>query len=157
MAKVMAASPSVAEYTTTMVSSSPRLDGRLVPDAAPQVDDLLTQAINAARSSQLSATGKVLEERVPHGLEALADVSLNFQCVRWPTERSFCAHRDGQARGGHPMSHTAARATMVSVAEQVWCRVVRHHPVIDGPRVAKRWARRTKVAVRICMPALMVT
>ena len=56
----------------------PWLPGRLVANAAPQVDDLLAVAVDAACRPQLVAAGEVLWESVAHGLKSLADVSLNL-------------------------------------------------------------------------------
>ena len=55
----------------------PGLARHLVPNATPEVDDLLAAVEGAAGASQLGAAREVLLERVAHWLEAATDVSLN--------------------------------------------------------------------------------
>ena len=60
----------------------PRLASPLVPEAAPEVDDLLAAAIGAAGAAQLPASGKILGKRFVHGLEAAADVSFDRDAIQ---------------------------------------------------------------------------
>ena len=55
----------------------PRLAGLLVPNAAPQVDDLLAAMIGAAGAAQLTSPGEVLGKRLAHAFKAAADVPVN--------------------------------------------------------------------------------
>ena len=55
----------------------PGLARHLVPNTAPEVDDLLAAIVGAAGAAQLPALSEVLLERVAHGLEAATDVSLD--------------------------------------------------------------------------------
>ena len=55
----------------------PRLARPLVPDAAPEVDDLLAAEIGAAGAAQLTPPREVLDERLAHRLEAAADVPVD--------------------------------------------------------------------------------
>ena len=48
-----------------------------VPDAAPEVDDLLAAEIHAAGAAELVSAREVLRESVANGLEAGSDVSVN--------------------------------------------------------------------------------
>lgn len=68
----------------------------------PQVDNLFASAIHATRSTQLSSVGKILEERVLHGLEALADVSLDLCACDNQRSDPSASYRDGDARGAPP-------------------------------------------------------
>jgi hypothetical protein len=55
----------------------------LVPDAAPEVDDLLAAAKRTASAAQLPASRKVLGKGFVHSLEAAADVPFDqdaFHC-----------------------------------------------------------------------------
>jgi hypothetical protein len=54
----------------------PGLAALLVPNATPEVDDLLTPVIDAARAAKLSTAVEVLVERCTHGLESWTDLSL---------------------------------------------------------------------------------
>ena len=54
----------------------PRLARQLVADTAPEIDDLLAVLIDRAGATQLTASSKVLSERLAHRLEAATDVSL---------------------------------------------------------------------------------
>ena len=54
----------------------PRLARLLVPDTAPEVDDLLAAVIGAAGAAQFPASSEVVGKRLAHGLEATTDVSL---------------------------------------------------------------------------------
>ena len=73
----MAARPFVAEKTRTMVSALPWLARCLVANPAPQIDDLLTIAVDAAGSTELVAAGKVLFECVSYALEAFAHLTVD--------------------------------------------------------------------------------
>ena len=44
----------------------------LVPDTAPEVDDLLAAMIGAARTAQLPAASEVLGKRLAHGLKSVS-------------------------------------------------------------------------------------
>ena len=56
----------------------PRLACAAVAYSAPQVDELLTSVIHAARATELVALGEVLDECVTHGLEARVDESTDL-------------------------------------------------------------------------------
>jgi hypothetical protein len=55
----------------------PGLACLLVPDAAPEIDDLLAAEVGTTGAAQLAASSKVLGKRLPHCLEAAADVPLD--------------------------------------------------------------------------------
>jgi hypothetical protein len=55
----------------------PRLACLLVPNTAPEVDDLLAAMISTSGSAQLSAASEVVSKCLVHGLKAMTDVSLN--------------------------------------------------------------------------------
>jgi hypothetical protein len=55
----------------------PRLTGSRVPNAAPQIDHLLTVVIGAAGATQFPSSSEVLGERLAHRLELAADVPFN--------------------------------------------------------------------------------
>jgi hypothetical protein len=59
----------------------PGFAASLVPNAAPQVDDLFTTVIGAAGSAQLVPPNKILGERLAHSLKAGADVPVNTEAV----------------------------------------------------------------------------
>jgi hypothetical protein len=63
---------------TTIVSCS---QDSLVPNAAPQVNNLLAAMKSAAGSAQLASPNKVLGERLAHGLKAGVDVPLNTEAI----------------------------------------------------------------------------
>ena len=54
----------------------PRLACPLVPNTAPEVDDLLAAVVGTARAAQLPALYEVLGKYLAHGLKAPTDVSL---------------------------------------------------------------------------------
>jgi hypothetical protein len=58
----------------------PRLGRLPVANAAPEIDDLLTPAVGAARAAELPATRKVVDKCVPHSLESGADVAVDVRC-----------------------------------------------------------------------------
>src|SRR5688572_12617618 len=62
--------------------SFPRLAGPPVSNAAPQVDNLLAVAIDAAAAAKFVAGGEILDERVLHPFEAGGDVSLDLDSAR---------------------------------------------------------------------------
>src|SRR5690606_2625941 len=55
----------------------PRLAGRLVARAAPQVDDLLAAVVGAAGAAQLAASEEVLDERIARRFETGLDAPLD--------------------------------------------------------------------------------
>ena len=59
----------------------PRLAGRLVSYAAPQVNKPLAQVVHATGTAQFVTPGEVLNERIAHGLKARAYIPLNTDCV----------------------------------------------------------------------------
>jgi len=60
----------------------PRLAGRLVAHAAPQVNDLLAPVIHATGAAQFVAQGEILGECIAHGLEACAYMPLDTNALR---------------------------------------------------------------------------
>ena len=78
----------------------------------------LELSTNAARASQLFATGKVLEERVPHGLEALADVLLDFSVCEGqrsdPSALIGMVKREADTRRAHSCTRDV-RTSLVSL------------------------------------------
>jgi hypothetical protein len=69
----------------------PWIGSLFIPDAAPQIDDLLAPAIGAARTAEFAAPDEILGKRVMHGLEAVADVSFDGG-LRW------CGYRHDSLR-----------------------------------------------------------
>src|SRR5688572_16367409 len=55
----------------------PWLPRDLVPDAAPQVDDLLAAHIGADPTTELSSMAEVLNEHIAHGLETAGHGAFN--------------------------------------------------------------------------------
>jgi hypothetical protein len=47
----------------------PWVAGVLVPNATPEIDDLLTVVVRATRAAKLTASREVVSERVAHPLE----------------------------------------------------------------------------------------
>jgi len=63
----------------------PKLASRLVPNTSPQVDDFFAMTVHATRPADFFSTGEVLDERISHGLEALADASMNSGVCDYPS------------------------------------------------------------------------
>ena len=61
----------------TIVSCSHGSPVCLLPDAAPEVDDLLPVVIRTAGAAQFSAFDEVLDKRLAYRLEARAHVSVD--------------------------------------------------------------------------------
>ena len=94
--------------------------GRPVADAAPQVDDLLPVLVDGARAADLPAPAEVLGERVPYGLPARSDRSLD--------QRTLAGAWRSRAVPSLLAPATAAGLTELSL------RLNRHpaHPSSDG-------------------------
>jgi hypothetical protein len=54
----------------------PRFASLAVPDAAPDIDDLLAVDVGTAGAAQLSSSNEILRERVADAFEASSDVSV---------------------------------------------------------------------------------
>jgi len=59
----------------------PRLPRRLVPNAAPQVDDEVAVMKHTARAADLVSSCKVCGKRLAYGLERRTDVPLDIRDV----------------------------------------------------------------------------
>src|SRR5262245_50279549 len=59
----------------------PGLSSSLVPDAAPEIDDLPAVKIRAACATQLAALGEVREECLVDAFEAATDVAVETDAV----------------------------------------------------------------------------
>ena len=100
----------------------PRRAGRAVPDAAPQVDDLLAVPGRWQQArADLTAAAEVLDERLAHGLPARCDRPLDARpcpMLSWPSSsprfrRGVRADGGDGPDGAHPGAQPAGAASIV--------------------------------------------
>src|SRR5438132_1341675 len=102
----------------------PRLASRLVPNTSPQVDDFFAMTVHAARPANFLSTGEVLDKRISHGLEALADASLNSSVRDYPSpsigrrsERKLLPLRSSRLARGQARDVSSASKTFASKSQ----------------------------------------
>ena len=110
----------------------PRFARLLVSNAAPEIDDLLAAEIDTAGATQLTASSKVLGERVAHRFKAATDVSLYMEVcdgTHGPSPGTSVSACVDSARRWIPsnccrcmMKWTARMATLVSCSGSPWNR-----------------------------------